>query len=55
MSDNGDLLYKSKDGNLLQINHYDTRQLKLTVRYNFNTTKSKYKGTEAGEKEMKRL
>ncbi|MBP8945107.1 MAG: TonB-dependent receptor [Paludibacteraceae bacterium] len=58
-----DLLYKRKDGNLLynhqmnllQINHYDTRQLELTVRYNFNTAKSKYKGTGAGEKEMKRL
>ncbi|HQG68312.1 MAG TPA: TonB-dependent receptor, partial [Paludibacteraceae bacterium] len=58
-----DLSYGMKDKNLLynqkmqflQTNRNDTREVKLTVRYNFNTAKSKYKGTEAGEKEMKRL
>ena len=33
----------------------DTRNLELTVRYNFNATKSKYKGTGAGESEKGRL
>ena len=58
-----DLFYGMKDKNLLynqkmqllQTNHFDTREIELTVRYNFNTAKSKYKGTGAGEKEMKRL
>lgn len=58
-----DAFWQSKDGNLLynaqmelyQMNRYDTRKLELTVRYRFNTAKSKYKGTGAGESEINRL
>ena len=41
----------SKDCN----NHSDTRGISLQVTYNFNTTKSKYKGTGAGNAEKNRL
>lgn len=58
-----DLLYKRKEGNLLynhqmqlyQVNRFDSREIELTVRYNFNTAKSKYKGTNAGDAEIKRF
>lgn len=58
-----DLFWQQKDGNLLynaqmelyQMNRYDSRELELTVRYRFNTAKSKYKGTGAGENEINRL
>lgn len=33
----------------------DTRNLSITVRYKFNTTKSKYKGTGAGQEQKSRL
>jgi len=41
----------SKDCN----NHSTTRGISLQVTYNFNTTKSKYKGTGAGNEEKNRL
>ena len=41
----------SKDCN----NHSMTRGISLQVTYNFNTTKSKYKGTGAGNAEKNRL
>lgn len=58
-----DLFRGRKDGTLLynhqmdlhQINQYDSRQVELTVRYKFNSAKSKYKGTGAGQKEINRL
>lgn len=58
-----DVFLQSKDGNLLynaqmelyQMNRYDSRQLEFTVRYRFNTARSKYKGTNAGESEINRL
>jgi hypothetical protein len=58
-----DLLYKRKEGNLLynhqmqlyQVNRFDSREIELTIRYNFNTAKSKYKGTNAGDAEIKRF
>lgn len=58
-----DVFLQSKDGNLLynaqmelyQMNLYDSRQLEFTVRYRFNTARSKYKGTSAGEIEINRL
>lgn len=58
-----DLFRGHKDGNLLyndrmelyQLNRYDTREVELTVRYNFNSARSKYKGTGAGDAEMNRL
>jgi len=49
-----DLLYNQKM-NLLQVAKRGTRNLKLTLRYKFNTTRSRYKGTGAGNSEIKRL
>jgi hypothetical protein len=40
---------------LLQFNQYDSREVELTVRYKFNSVKSKYKGTNAGDAEIKRF
>ncbi len=58
-----DLFRGHKDANLLynhqmdlyQLNQYDSREVELTVRYKFNSAKSKYKGTGAGQKEINRL
>jgi hypothetical protein len=58
-----DLLHRSKDHNLttfdqstlFQANQYDTREFSVTLRYKFNTTKSKYKGTDAGQSEINRM
>lgn len=58
-----DLLYKRKDGNLLynhqmqlyQVNRFDSREIELIIRYNFNTAKCKYKGINAGDDEIKRF
>lgn len=58
-----DLLHLNKDGNHMyshrmdinQRNSYDTRELGITMRYNFNVAKSKYKGTGAGNAEKARL
>lgn len=38
-----------------QNNRYDTREFGVTLRYKFNTTKSKYKGTGAANDELRRL
>ena len=38
-----------------QTSWYDSREFVLTLRYNFNTTRSKYKGTGAGNDEKNRL
>lgn len=40
---------------LFQDNIVDSRKIELTVRYKFNTAKSKYKGSAAGESEIKRF
>jgi hypothetical protein len=40
---------------LHQIDQYVSRQFEFTVRYKFNSAKSKYKGTGAGQKEIDRL
>ena len=58
-----DLLDRRRDGNLVynhqvklwQGNYYDRRQFIATIRYKFNTTRSKYKGTGAGNDEKNRL
>ena len=58
-----DLLDRSRDGNLVynhqvklwQGNYYDRRRFVATIRYKFNTTRSKYKGTGAGNAEKSRL
>ena len=40
---------------LVQDNSLDTRYAEITIRYNFNATNSKYKGTGAGNAEKNRL
>ena len=58
-----DLLDRFRDGNLVynhqvqlwQGNYYDRRRFVATIRYKFNTTSSKYKGTGAGNDEKSRL
>ena len=58
-----DLLDRSRDGNrvynqqvqLYQGNYYDRRRFVATIRYKFNATRSKYKGTGAGNAEKSRL
>ena len=49
-----DLLYNQKM-ELLQVSKRSTRDLQFTLRYKFNTTRSKYKGTGAGNAELNRL
>lgn len=41
--------------NMCQAQHRDLRELQVTVRYKFNATQSKYKGTGAGQEERSRL
>ena len=58
-----DLFDRFRDGNLVynhqvqlwQGNYYDRRRFVATVRYKFNATRSKYKGTGAGNAEKSRL
>ena len=58
-----DLLDRSRDGNLVynhqvklwQGNYYDRRRFVVTLRYKFNTTRSKYKGEGAGNDEKNRF
>lgn len=58
-----DLLDRFRDGNLVynhqvqlwQGNYYDRRRFVATIRYIFNATRSKYKGTGAGNDEKNRL
>lgn len=58
-----DLLNRSGDSNLLrtanfqiaQNNRYDNREFVATIRYKFNATPSKYKGSGAGQSEKDRL
>lgn len=58
-----DLFYRNIDANLLynqkmellQVAKRGTRDITLTLRYKFNTARSKYKGTGAGNAELNRL
>ena len=58
-----DLFHTRKEGGIgytesmetQQISTYDSRQFVLTVTYKFNTSRSKYKGTGAGQAEKNRL
>lgn len=58
-----DILYQSKQRNTAYspyttmsiANSFDTREVYLTVRYRFNSGKSKYKGTGAGSDALRRL
>lgn len=45
----------SGDYNIYQKNYYDRREFSVTVRYKFNATKSKYKGTGAGQSQKNRI
>ena len=40
---------------LYQGNYYDRRRFVVTLRYKFNTTRSKYKGEGAGNAEKSRF
>ena len=40
---------------IMQNNNFDTQRIKLSLRYNFNTAKSKYRGTGAGSDEKARM
>lgn len=46
---------RSGDYSIVQYNHFDTRKAVLTIRYKFNSAKSKYKGTGAGESAKSRM
>lgn len=58
-----DLFHGQKTGNRLfynrmsshQIMEYNSREVSLTIRYKFNTTRNKYKGTGAANDEFRRL
>ena len=58
-----DLFHTRKEGGIgytesmetKQVSTYDSRQLVVTVTYKFNTSRSKYKGTGAGQAEKSRL
>ncbi len=50
----GNLLYNSQM-QLYTKNSFDTREFEITVRYKFNSAKSKYKGKGAGKSEIDRL
>lgn len=58
-----DIFYDATYGNLAylnqmqlyQFNRDDSRVFSLTARYRFNSTKSKYKGMNAGQAEINRF
>lgn len=58
-----DLLYRALEGRAIcgaateitQDARHDTRQFTVTLRYNFNTTRSKYRGTGAGNSAVNRM
>lgn len=54
-SNKEDVLLYNKQMELFQGSRYDSREIELTVRYKFNTAKSKYKGQGAGNSEMGRF
>ena len=40
---------------ITQTNAFDTQRIKFSIRYNFNTAQSKYKGTGAGKDTIDRM
>ncbi|MDR1557902.1 MAG: outer membrane beta-barrel family protein, partial [Tannerellaceae bacterium] len=50
----GNLLY-NEQMELYQFNRFDSREVELTLRYKFNSAKSKYKGSGAGNNEINRF
>ena len=47
--------YKNITHTIMQNNVMDTQKVKFSLRYNFNTAKSKYRGTGAGADEKARM
>ena len=52
---NRDMQFYNKDVTLWQSNTSDSRSLLLTLQYNFNTSKNRYKGKGAGNEELNRF
>ena len=52
---NRDILFYNKDVTLWQSSTSDSRSLLLTLQYNFNTSKNRYKGKGAGNEELNRF
>ncbi len=50
-----DLLLDSGDSQMLQCNRHSSQRINLSIRYAFNQTKSKYKGTGAGKDAKDRM
>lgn len=50
-----DILMDSGDSQMHQINKNSTQRLSISVRYAFNQTKSKYKGSGAGQDAKDRI
>lgn len=50
----GKLMYNDNI-DLFVKNEFDSREIEFTIRYKFNSVKSKYKGKEAGKSEIKRM
>ena len=48
-------LYSGKVRTIKMYNDPNARSVSLTVRYKFNTTRSKYKGTGAGDNQKSRM
>ena len=52
---NRDIRFYNKDVTLWQSSTSDIRSLLLTFQYNFNTSRSRYKGQGAGNEELNRF
>ena len=50
-----DIFTQTNVFSILQYNIRDTRKASLTIRYRFNSARSKYKGTGAGEQQKSRM
>ena len=50
-----DIFTQTNVFSILQYNIRDTRKASLTIRYRFNSTRSKYKGTGAGDQQKSRM
>lgn len=50
-----DFTFYNKDVTIYQKNRYDNRSFQLTLQYNFNTTRDRYRGSGAGQSEKERF
>ena len=55
VSDASELDRLQSSHTIMQTNRMDTQKVKLSVRYNFNTAQSKYRGTGAGADSKARM